>query len=266
MGTPNRPVMGILDTPAIRFDPGGIGARRAPTRTSPCADLLVAMRPGTFLALATPLPVPRPSLAWIALQLAAGRPVCPPMLRVWLPPRRGGTPAVVAHDGRHRALALRAIAGDALIPVQIELPTFDPNEEAPGWALAAMRGGMRTQGGARRLVPGPLFEAATDPAWIGAPSPARPRRARGPPQKRAAGHRVASPTVTTTPGLGPVQNSETNTAAHMSAGSAATKARSSRIRSARCAIAPVCRASKAPGAPNTSSRNASTSARLISAA
>ena len=193
MGTPNRPVTGILDTSAITFDPGGIGARRAPTRAGPCADLLVAMRPGTFLALASPLPAPRPSLAWITAQLATGRSVSPPMLRVWLPPRPGGTPAVVAHDGRHRALALRAIMGEVLIPVQIELPTLDPDEEASSWAIAAMCSGMRAQGGARPVVPGPLFEVASDPAEIDALPPARPRRARGPPRKWAALGRPGQP-------------------------------------------------------------------------
>ena len=192
MGTPNRPVMGILDTPAITFDPGDIGARRNPVRAGPCADLLVAMRPDTFLALASPLPMPRPSRAWITAHLAAGRPVCPPMLRVWLPPRPVGTPAVVAHDGRHRALALRAIVGEAFIPVQIELPTLDPDEGVPNSAIAAMRGGMRAQGGAHRVVSGPLFEVESDPAETDALPPARPHRARGPPWSGAGAHRSAT--------------------------------------------------------------------------
>jgi hypothetical protein len=208
-GTLWTPELGVVAAHGIVFDPsGGIGARRARRLHDDGALLAVAMRPAVFLQLATPLAAPRPSLEWILAALRAGRPICPPTLRVWPPPRpargpgRGAPAAVVAHDGRHRATALRALLGEhAEVPVRLELLTLPAEEAVPGWALAALRAGMRAQGGARRLVPGPLFGAADVDAAGGrgagtadAPRTGAPHRAWAPPprHRRSATARRAS--------------------------------------------------------------------------
>lgn len=181
MGALHRPAWGITVTSGIIFDPGGIGARAAAKPGQEGAELVVAMRPSTFLALATPLPAPRPSLAWITAQLRAGRAICPPGLRVWLPADWAGTPAVTMHDGRHRATAVHALAGDVEVPVRIALPGLDSDAEVPRWAVDAMRQGMWSQGGQRTIVPGPLFGATSADPEEERPA-RRHRRVRAPPR------------------------------------------------------------------------------------
>jgi hypothetical protein len=157
---------GISVVHGITFDPGaGIGARMALQRTDAPVETFVLMRPAIFLDLASPLPTPRPSLDWIKAQIMAGRPVCPPMLRVWLPPRHSEVPAVLAHDGRHRCFAMRTLLGErATVPVRIELPTLPSDAEVPEATIALMRAGMRRQRGDRGIVPGPLFEVSGEDA------------------------------------------------------------------------------------------------------
>jgi hypothetical protein len=84
------------------FDPTGIGARRAWARPRHvAATLIVMMRSAVFAALATPLTMLRPSLAWITARLREGCRIVPPRLRVRLPPRAraGAWPVAVGHDG-----------------------------------------------------------------------------------------------------------------------------------------------------------------------
>jgi hypothetical protein len=155
----------IIVAHGITFDLGaGIGARVPSRYQDAPAELPVLMRPSIFLMLATPLPAPRTSLTWIRAQITAGEAICPPMLRLWLPSARNGVPAVTAHDGRHRALALRDLAQDAHVPVRIELPGLSPDENVPAWAIAAVRRRAKAQGGARQIVAGPLFELLGDDA------------------------------------------------------------------------------------------------------
>jgi hypothetical protein len=47
----------------IAFDPAGIGAQRASLQRQVATTLFVMMQPADFAALATPLTMPRPSLA-----------------------------------------------------------------------------------------------------------------------------------------------------------------------------------------------------------
>jgi hypothetical protein len=184
MCTLDRPLWGVVETRGIVFDPfGGIGAtrRRGGGRAAEAAELMVAMRPAVFLALAARLPTPRPSLAWITARLAAGCAVSPPWLRVWVPGDAAGVPAVLAHDGRHRATALFALLGEAEIPVRLDLANISPDECPPRWIVPALRRGMRAQGGARTIVPGPLFGAA-ETGWDDPLDVGHRERARAPPK------------------------------------------------------------------------------------
>lgn len=161
-----RPHEGIMVMHGIVFDPGaGLGAS-ATIRGEATAGLVVAMRPGVFLELATPLTRPRSSLDWLDAHLRAGRAICPGRLRVWLPGQGGSgnpsSPAVVGHDGRHRAMALRAVLGNIELPVRLELPGLEPDAPRLPALADLLRRGMRAQGGLRPWVPGPLFGATSD--------------------------------------------------------------------------------------------------------
>ena len=150
------PHYGLVLVDGVAFDAArGIG-RPQPKRSAAYADAYLSMRPTMFLGLATRLPEPRASLIWMAAQIAAGRPICPPSLRVCL---AGSRPAsVVGHDGRHRSMAFLRAIGDAEMPVQLALTNADADDLDAG-AIAHLRAGMRRQGDGV-LVPGPLFGAA----------------------------------------------------------------------------------------------------------
>ena len=117
------------------------------------------MDPETFLALATPLPVPRESLEWLARHVSLGGAIAPSELAVRLTPR--GPAAVSRHEGRHRMTLVRKIVPGRKVPVRITVigQSFD---EVPREVVSAIREGMRSQRGGR-LVNGPLFgEAESD--------------------------------------------------------------------------------------------------------
>jgi hypothetical protein len=191
-GTLRNPTLGVFEAHGIVFDPcEGIGACRRRRRCSDPTMVAVAMRPAAFLRLSPPLATPRPSLGWIVTRIQDGSAICPPMLRVWLPPRIGNAPpAVTAHDGRHRMMALLAELGPrAEVPVHIELPTLPEDAEVEVAVIEAMRNGMRSQGGTRAVVPGPLFGAmdanpnrkvarTAIPVWLGIRISSRGQRCR----------------------------------------------------------------------------------------
>jgi hypothetical protein len=127
------------------FDASGIGAsssRRA------YVDFYVAMRPSIFLTLATPLAVPRDSLSWLMQRLDEGEAINPASLRVSVPSDHR-IPSVVAHDGRHRMMAVQQALGDILVPVRIDLVTGD--DPSPT-LIARLRAGMRAQRGPSVVV------------------------------------------------------------------------------------------------------------------
>jgi hypothetical protein len=130
MGTPNRPVTAILGTPAITFDPGDIGAPHARVRR-PVRGLDRHMPPGTFLALASLLPVPRPNLAWITAQLVAGRPVCSPHATGVAPtPRHALQPLDLCHPEQPRIVELPSNIAD--VPTCTVIASHVPGVIPPG--------------------------------------------------------------------------------------------------------------------------------------
>lgn len=135
----------------------GIGAGRFSPGSG--TAVWVAMRPSLLLALATPLPVPRDTLAWLRDRVSEGSPVCPPTLDAWVADPRG-TAAVVRHDGRHRATLARDMLTDAPIPVLLRL--CGSGAAGPhGVLLALARAGMRAQRSGL-FVASPLFGERTE--------------------------------------------------------------------------------------------------------
>lgn len=110
------------------------------------------MRPSTFLEIATPLPVPRASLAWISGQINAGQAIAPAELRFRV---GNGEPLALSHEGRHRMTALRSIGCDRPVPVRLSVQGhFD--EDITSMVIEKLRRRVRSQRG-RHVVEGPLF-------------------------------------------------------------------------------------------------------------
>jgi hypothetical protein len=145
-------------------------------KTAGGRGIWVSMRPSVFLALATPLPAPRDSLVWLHAQVAAGEPLCPPVLDAWFGQSRT-VAAVGRHDGRHRTTLALGLLHDAPIPVLLRLQGNFADGSA-GAIAARVRPGMLSQK-ATKLVPGPLFgeEVSEDDGLFrsGAPPPRRSR-------------------------------------------------------------------------------------------
>lgn len=133
----------------VVFDRAGIGAT---SRSSGDAGIWVAMRPSIFLAIATPLAVPRASLGWLSSRIDEGAAIAPAELRLNV---SGSLPSALAHEGRHRMTVLRECLGDAVVPVRIAF--HDINEaDIDDAMLQKVRCGLRSQRG-RTKVDGPLF-------------------------------------------------------------------------------------------------------------
>lgn len=181
------PTQGIVLAGRVAFDAvHGIGVPRG--GEPHCA--FVALRPSAFLALATPLQAPRPSLGWLRERMAGGSTVCPASLSVWLSPTGQGT--VTAHDGRHRMMAVLELVGDLPVPVILRLVNGE-TANMGGAELTWLARGMRSQRG-RRTVPGPLFLEAVIDGCVWRRRRARLRaRARGPPKGTERGGGALAP-------------------------------------------------------------------------
>lgn len=110
------------------------------------------MRPSVFLAIATPLPVPRASLDWLSGQINAGQAIAPAELRFRI---CGGDPLALSHEGRHRMTALMSIVKDRHVPVRLALQDHY-EEDITSSVIEKLRRRVRSQRG-RSVVEGPLF-------------------------------------------------------------------------------------------------------------
>ena len=110
------------------------------------------MRPSIFLAIATPLPVPRESLVWIANQIKAGLAIAPAELRFRL---GDGDPLALSHEGRHRMTALMSLMNDRQVPVRLSLQDHC-EDDITSFVVERLRRRVRSQRG-RSVVEGPLF-------------------------------------------------------------------------------------------------------------
>lgn len=137
----------------ITFDRRAIGAVRT---SSGDAAIWVAMRPSVFLGVATPLPVPRSSLEWIAARLEDGDAIAPAELRLDV---TGKSPLALSHEGRHRMTALRMRLNDRPVPVRIAFAGMTDQDIEDREIVRWVRQGTRSQRG-RSVVAGPLFEDA----------------------------------------------------------------------------------------------------------
>ena len=128
------------------------------------------MRPSTFLAIATPLPVPRESLVWLTSQIKAGYAIAPAELRFRV---SGGDPLALSHEGRHRMTALLSLVDDRQVPVRLSLQNHG-EDDVTSRVIEKLRRRVRSQRG-RSVVEGPLFgEAEIDMGGVpasGVPPP-----------------------------------------------------------------------------------------------
>jgi len=164
------PHHGMIVHNGVAFDRSGIGGASA--RSGSGAAAWVKMRPDTFLALATRLNEPRPSLQWIRGQILNGEPISPPELTFRIPD--GFIPAVSSHEGRHRMTAIHELKGSQEVPVRIVLAGVDYDDLSVA-QINRIRPRARAQRSSR-VVEGPLFgEAVIDLGGIrasGVPPPA----------------------------------------------------------------------------------------------
>ncbi len=128
------------------------------------------MRPSIFLAIATPLPVPRESLIWLTGQIKAGFAIAPAELRFRV---CGGDPIALSHEGRHRMTALMSLVDDRQVPVRLSLQN-KREDDVTSLVIEKLRRRVRSQRG-RTVVEGPLFgEAEIDMGGVrasGVPPP-----------------------------------------------------------------------------------------------
>lgn len=128
------------------------------------------MRPSIFLAIATPLPVPRDSLTWLTGQIKAGFAIAPAELRFRV---CGGDPIALSHEGRHRMTALMSLVEDRPVPVRLSLQNHR-EDDVTSLVIEKLRRRVRSQRG-RSVVEGPLFgEAEIDMGGVpasGVPPP-----------------------------------------------------------------------------------------------
>lgn len=136
----------------VILDRNAIG--RVSSRSSSAA-LWVAMRPSIFLALASPLPVPRASLQWLTERLDEGSLIAPAELTIRFGSR---VPAVVSHEGRHRMTVIRDRLDDLAVPVRMNIQHFD-EADIDAVVVDRLRLRMQKQRG-HDIVQGPLFEEA----------------------------------------------------------------------------------------------------------
>jgi hypothetical protein len=153
MAHTDYPDFGTSVIEGVRYDRDGIGSVASRTETD--GAFWVSMRPQVFLSLSTPLPVPRASISWLSERIADGEAISPPML--FVRPERSGMPAVMRHDGRHRATALLARSVER-IPVRISVSGLSW-EEIDESVISAARRRMRAQR-STSIIAGPLFEDA----------------------------------------------------------------------------------------------------------
>jgi hypothetical protein len=138
-----------MEHEGIRFDRNAIG----------CVDhsfnegaIWTLMRPSIFLAVATPLTVPRASLDWLVSQINAGQAIAPAELRFRV---ASGDPLALSHEGRHRMTALMSILENRHVPVRITLQGHCEEDITPS-VVEKLRRRVRSQRG-RSIVEGPLF-------------------------------------------------------------------------------------------------------------
>lgn len=140
----------------IAFDRRGIGWKPA---QGDGGAFWAMVKPSIFLALATPLERPRPSLVWLAERVAEGSPISAPELLLRRTPK--GSWAVDSHEGRHRATLLRTLREDRAVPVRFCVRDLGW-DEVDDAVIRKVRSGLRAQRG-RPEVKGPLFgEAEVD--------------------------------------------------------------------------------------------------------
>jgi hypothetical protein len=130
----------------------GIGAKSfIPSKNED--TLLVGMRPSIFLLLASPLIKPRYNLEWLSNYIQSGRPVCPSAIKVWVS-QNNSMDVVIAHDGRHRMLAVLEVLGDRKIPVRLLLKNTSSFTPA---LITRINHGLRSQK-TSLYIQGPLFD------------------------------------------------------------------------------------------------------------
>jgi hypothetical protein len=116
------------------------------------------MRPSVFLAIATPLPVPRASIDWLRGQMDEGNAIAPAELHFDV---FGSMPLALSHEGRHRMTALGNRLCDRPVPVRLSFKGVRDCELNDRFVSFA-RAGVKSQRG-RSVVDGPLFgEAEVD--------------------------------------------------------------------------------------------------------
>lgn len=152
MANYNYPHVYAVQWEDVTFDRAAVGAT---PRTSNEAAMWVAMRPSVFLAIATPLPVPRSSLEWIRDRLDRGGAIAPAELRLDV---SGRLPLALSHEGRHRMTALRERWNDRVVPVRIAFAKTEDDFVDP-CLIRRVRECTKSQRG-RSVVSGPLFEDA----------------------------------------------------------------------------------------------------------
>ncbi len=136
----------------VMFDRASVGST---ARSASDPALWVSMRPSVFLAIATPLPRPRPSLDWLRDRIDGGGAIAPAELVF---DAHLSVPLALSHEGRHRMTTLGERLHDRPVPVRLRLhgmSDFDLDDRLIG----RLRSGARSQRG-RTFVEGPLFEDA----------------------------------------------------------------------------------------------------------
>lgn len=117
----------------------------------------VLMKPSVFAKLASPLSNPKKnSLDYIEEHIRNGGKIGTPFLVVKLPDDMNDNFKVTNHEGRHRIMIVKKLAGDISFPVQLMIKPA--KKDLTPDMLSEMNKGMFQQERSGNFVKGPLFK------------------------------------------------------------------------------------------------------------